>query len=158
MKACVVSGSFDPVTIGHMDIIRRAKEIFDRVYVVMLINPEKSYFFSLDQRMAMLRAAAGKIAIVDFYDGYTVDYCQSKGVKHIVRGIRDVESYPYENRINEINMSINPEISTVYFPSDPKLKEISSTLIRDTLSKGGDLSAYVPEEILKMIGEYYGKH
>ena len=158
MSACVVSGSFDPITIGHMDIIRRAKEIFDIVYVVMLINPEKSYCFTKEQRMMMLSRAVEGIAIPDFYDGYTVDYCKAKGIKHIIRGIRNIKSYAYEHNIDQINRSINPEISTVYLPGVPELADISSTLIRSKLEKAEDISKYVPESIYAMIGEYYGKH
>ena len=156
MKSCVVSGSYDPITKGHMDIITRASEIFDKVYVVMLINPEKSYLFNRQQRMNMLSEAVGGIAVADLYDGYTVDYCKSVGAKFIVRGIRDIESYKYEHRIDIINRQLNPYVSTIYFPANPTIKDISSTMIRDKLSKGEDISPYVPEGILDMIGEYYG--
>lgn len=158
MSSCVVSGSFDPITNGHMDIILRAKEIFDTVYVVLLINPEKSYLFTREERMRLLSKALDGIAIADFYDGYTVDYCESKGVKHIVRGIRDIESYAYEHRIDMINREINPDISTVYLSANPKLKDISSTKIRQLLLNREDISGFVPDSIIGLIGEYYGKH
>lgn len=158
MSKCVVSGSFDPITVGHMDIINRAKEIFDTVYVVMLINPEKSYTFTKEQRMNMLERAVQGVAIADFYDGYTVDYCASKGIKHIVRGIRNADSYAYEQRIDSINRSINKDIETVYLPAREELIDVSSTLIREKLSKGQSVDGLAPRNIVELIGEYYGKH
>lgn len=158
MKKCIVSGSFDPITNGHMDIILRAKDIFDEVYVVMLINPEKTYFFTKEQRMNLISSAVHGIAIADFYDGYTVDYCENKGIIYIVRGIRDAASYEYEMRIDAINKQINPNISTIYLPANPDIKDISSTMIKEKLKKGEDISDYVPTCIVDMIGEYYGKN
>lgn len=158
MKTCIVSGSYDPITIGHLDIIKRAKDIFDRVIVVMLINPEKSYCFTKEQRLSMLNKALDKIAKVDFYGGYTVDYCKAKGIKHIIRGIRNIEQYKYEYRIDQINKSINPEIETIYLPSKSELNHISSTLIREKLRNNEDISKLVPLEIIDMIGEYYGEY
>jgi len=158
MRSCIVSGSFDPVTLGHIDIIKRASDIFDKVYAVMLINPEKTYMFTKEQRMEMLNAAVEGIATADFYGGYTVDYCLKNNIRYIVRGIRSVESYAYEHRIDTINRSINQDISTVYLPSRPELSYISSTLIREKIIKGEDISPFVPKEIIALIGEYYGKH
>lgn len=157
MKKCLVSGSFDPITCGHMDLILQASEIFDIVYVVMLDNTEKSYCFTKQQRLDMLSKAVSHIAKVDYYGGYTVDYCRDNDIRYIIRGIRDVASYAYEHMIDEVNRSINPDIKTIYFPANANHKDISSTMIREKLSKGEDISEYVPKSIVEMIGEYYGE-
>lgn len=156
MRKCLVSGSFDPITLGHIDIIKRAGGIFDSIYAVMLINPEKEYLFTREQRIKMLELSVQGIAIADFYDGYTVDYCSNNGINYIVRGIRTTDSYAYEHKINEINKSLNPDIETIYIPSSPEYRHISSSLIREKLIKGEDVSPYVPAQIADIIGEYYG--
>ncbi len=157
MASCVVSGSFDPITLGHLDIIERASKVFDKVYAVILENPTKKPLFALKERLDMIKLAVGSNVISDYYNGYTVDYCAKVGADYIVRGIRDSGSVDYELEIDRINKTINNNIQTIFFVADERYKNISSTMVREQLAKSESISHLVPQRIIDIIGGYYGE-
>lgn len=131
IKKCAVTGSFDPVTIGHVNIVNRAKEIFDKVYVLMLINPDKKYTFDRDQRLLMLNKVfegEEKVEVV-FFDGYTTDFCKERGINTLVRGIRDGVDFEYEKDLAKQNYDYG-KLETLFFIADKGYEFVSSSLIR----------------------------
>lgn len=137
MKA-IVTGSFDPITVGHADLIKRASQIFDEVYAVMFINPDKEYYFSFEKRLEMLKTVCGdmKNVTVDSSLGYVVDYCAEHGIGIIVRGIRDAEDLKYETEMAEMNHTLNPDVETLFLPAKPELVSVSSTGVREAVKNG----------------------
>jgi len=154
-KICAVTGSFDPVTIGHVNIVNRAKEIFDKVYVLMLINPDKKYAFDKEERLFMLnKVFSGDDKVeVAFYDGYTADFCKKLGVKTLVRGIRDGVDFEYEKDLAKQNYEYG-QLETLFFVADNGYEFVSSSLIRqaEIRDKYWDI---IPESIRDIVKEKF---
>ena len=146
MNEVMVTGSFDPVTVGHIDIIKRAAKVFGRVAVVMFINEAKEYMFSVNQRLEMLRAACESIdgVRVDNSYGRVVDYAAEHGIKTVVRGIRNGADLDYEMKMASYNKE-NGGIETLFFMADPELIECSSTLVRQMIREKKSLTGILPE-------------
>ena len=153
MKIAVYPGSFDPVTNGHVDIIERAAKIFDLVYVSIIVNPEKTPYFNIDERKEMLKEAVRKIkkAKVDSFDGLLVDYAASKKACAIVRGLRAVSDFDYEFQMALTNLRMRPEIETIFIMTDYKYSYLSSSLVKQISSLGGNVSGLVPRMVLNML-------
>ena len=151
MNEVMITGSFDPITLGHMDIIRRSAEIFEGVAVVMFINPEKEYTFTLEERHEMMKAALKDIkgVRVDYSEGMVIDYAASHGIKTVVRGVRNSEDLEYEKRMAKFNKE-KGGIETVLLIAEDTLAEISSTKAREMIKKGVPLEEIMPKEILEM--------
>lgn len=154
-KSCAVTGSFDPITIGHLNIIERAKKLFDTVYVLMLINPEKKYLFSSDERLSFLNTLFDKDEQIKvyFYSGYTADFCREHGIKTLVRGIRNEQDLIYEKNLAKLNYDYG-ELETCFFVADENLKEISSSLLKDE-GKREKYLEIVPEKIRAQVKEKF---
>ncbi len=152
MKA-VCCGSFDPITKGHEDIIRRAAGLFDQVVVLIGKNPEKTYCFPLETRRAFCEKTFADLpnVTVDVCDGIVAEYAKSIGAKVLVKGIRGVSDLEYENHLADINRMVVPEMETVYLPARPELAAISSSYARTFLKSGRDCSPVLPEAILEDI-------
>ena len=152
MKIAVFPGSFDPITLGHKDIVERALTLFDKIIIAIGINSQKSYHFSIEQRKSFIEASfsSSKI-IIETYDGLTVDYCKKVNANYILRGVRNVNDYNYENSIAQMNKMLDTNIETIFLPTSPELSAINSTIIRDILVNGGDISQFVPKEIRNLI-------
>lgn len=150
----LVTGSFDPITKGHEDIIRRACEAFDEVYVVAFVNAEKKGFFPKEKRLELLRKVCRKFpkVSVDLSLGYVCDYAKEKAVTAIVRGVRDERDRAYEEEMARYNFE-HSGVKTVFFPAAEELSSLSSSRVRDILTAGGDASALLPEEISQEICE-----
>ena len=148
MKA-VIAGSFDPLTNGHADIIRRASRLFDEVVVACGNNINKRYFFELDQRLELIRACTTDYdnVTVDSFQGLLVHYCQSIGAGVIVRGLRATSDFDFEFQIGLANMDMAPEIETVFLLTDPSHIFISSSLVKEIAKHGGDVSRYLPAPV-----------
>lgn len=146
MKSCIIAGSFDPVTNGHMDLIIRASEIFDKVYAVIFRNSSKKCMFSTVVRFEMLKAACSELPdiIVDINDGLVVDYAKKHGISCILKGVRNVSDYTYEANIINVNRAIAPEIETLLMLSDGNLSHVSSSFVKEMLIYGKDVSEYMP--------------
>ena len=152
-KICIYPGTFDPVTLGHMDIIRRAAGIFDEVYVGMLINQQKKFYFTQEQRMEMLREATKNIehVYVESFDGLLIDYANTKGARFVVRGIRNATDYEYEQQMAVINRTLKPDLETVFLTASAGMDVVSSTFVRELIAFDADLSGFVPPCVYEYI-------
>ena len=154
MKTKVICpGSFDPVTIGHIDIISRASKMFDHVIVAVLNNLVKNPSFTTDERIALLKEATkdfDNVEIVGF-DGLLADYAKERGVNVIVKGLRAVSDFESEFTMSLINKKLNPELDTMFLTASSEYMYLSSSVVKQIASFGGDISHFVPENILDDI-------
>lgn len=150
---CLYPGSFDPVTLGHLDIIRRAAAIFDTVLVGVLHNPEKKGCFSVEQRVDMLQRVCRDMPNVQVisYGGLLAQLTKETGISVVVRGVRGVADLESETAMARINRQLNPALETLFLPASPEMGEISASMVRQLAAFGADLSAYVPQEALPVI-------
>ncbi len=157
MRIAVYPGSFDPFTLGHLDILKRACGLFDHVYVAVLANGEKHPVFSDEERCAMIetsiRACGLKNATAERNEGLLADYVRKKGALAVVRGLRDAADLAYEARLDCANRRLAPELETVCLMARPEISFLSSGIVREVGSYGGDISGLVPESIKNMIAE-----
>ena len=153
--SCILPGSYDPVTLGHLDIIRRAAEEYAEVYAVIFTNPQKTYTFSLSDRVKMLMLACDDIdnCMVSYSDGLVIDYMRDHGIDIIVKGVRNEEDIAYENTQAEWNKS-HGGYDTVYMTADEKYTEISSTLARDKLASGESVEGILPESVIDFLNKH----
>ena len=145
----VFPGSFDPITTGHENIIRRGLPLFDEIVVGIGYNTNKNYFFSQERREHFIKKVFegdSKIKVIR-YSGLTVNFCKEIGAKFILRGLRTSADYEFERAIAQMNHSMAPEIETIFIVSEPSLSHISSTIVRDILLYQGDVSAFVPKGV-----------
>lgn len=153
MKIAVYPGSFDPVSNGHIDIIKRAAKIFDKLYVLVSVNPVKKYCFTTTERVNMLREATKDLenVIVESDDRLVLKYAKEKNANVIIRGLRNIIDYENEISLFQFNRSIDPSIDTfVLFPSSNNLF-LSSSSIKELVKFGSDISPYVPKELVEFI-------
>ena len=148
-RICLFPGTFDPVTLGHTDIINRALPLFDKLYIGIGRNVNKQPMFSEQQRLDWLRGIYAGNAKVEalVYDGLTVDCCREVGAHFILRGIRYVNDFEYEKAIADMNRSIAEEVETIFLTCLPQYTSVASTLVRDVLKNGGDVSKFLPEAV-----------
>ena len=157
MKIAVIPGSFDPLTVGHVNIIERASLLFDEIHVVVGINNKKDYLFSVDERIRMIKKSLSHLnnVTVTSYPGLIVSYCRNVSAQYIVKGLRDSTDFSYEHELEINNKYIAPEIETVYFTSKKDNNFIRSSSVKTFLNYGVDVKDLVPnpvyEEILKLI-------
>ena len=149
MKRAVFPGSFDPITLGHCEIIEKACEIFDELIVSVGNNSDKDYKFSLDQRLKFIsdEFKNNSKVYVEKYEGLTVDFCKSKNIKHIVRGLRNPADFEFEKKIALFNNSIE-NVETIFFLTSPNNAFISSSMVRELMDNGGDFKKFVPNSVL----------
>jgi len=148
MKKAVFPGSFDPLTLGHVDIIKRAVPLFDEIIIAVGVNATKKYMFSLEERMTFIADTfKDEIKVkVDKYDTLTVDYCQSKEADFILRGLRNPADFEFEKAIAQTNRKLSG-IETVFLLTSAETSFISSSIIRDIIRNGGDVSSLVPTSV-----------
>ena len=152
MKIAICPGSFDPVTLGHLDIIERAADIFDEVIVVVASNKSKKTSFTTDERMELIsRCVKADNIKVDTDDGLLVDYSKRKGAVAIVKGLRAMSDFDYEFQQALTNKSLYPECETVFLTARGENMFLSSSMVKEVCSLGGDISSFVPEKILADI-------
>lgn len=152
-RVCLFPGTFDPVTFGHTDIIERALPLFDKVYIGIGRNVNKVPMFSEEQRLAWLKEIYKDEPRIEavLYEGLTVDCCKEVGANFILRGIRYVSDFEYEKAIADMNRSLKDQIDTVFLTCLPKYTSIASTLIRDVLRNGGDVSQFLPKPVIDSL-------
>ncbi|MBQ8207126.1 MAG: pantetheine-phosphate adenylyltransferase [Clostridia bacterium] len=155
LRRAIVPGSFDPMTVGHEDILKRASKLYDEVYLALLINPSKKYLFDLETRILIAECAAKDIpnAKVVHSDGMLADLARELGCEAIIKGARNEKDFTYEMKMALYNRALAPEIETFLLPCDDKLGEISSTLVRSLLEKGEyeKANALLPKGALDII-------
>ena len=149
MKRAMFPGSFDPITIGHCEIIEKACEIFDELIVSVGNNSDKDYKFSLDQRLKFIsnEFKNNPKVYVEKYEGLTVDFCKSKNIKHIVRGLRNPADFEFEKKIALFNNSLE-NVETIFFLTSPNNAFISSSMVREIMDNGGNFKKFVPNSVL----------
>ena len=157
MGKAIYPGSFDPVTFGHFDMIKRSAEIMDELIVGVLNNSAKNSLFSVDERVSMLKELTKDIpnVTVDSFDGLLVDYMKKSGATIIVRGLRAVTDFEYELQIAQTNHVEYPEAETIFLTTNLKYSYLSSSIVREFAAYGGDISNFVPPQFIDRIYEKY---
>jgi pantetheine-phosphate adenylyltransferase len=152
-RICLFPGTFDPVTLGHVDIINRAIPLFDSIIVGIGKNVSKAPMFSVEQRVAWINEIYSKEEKVKgaFYEGLTVDFCKTIGAEFILRGIRYVSDFEYEKTIADANRTLDKSIETIFLTGEPKYTSVASTIVRDIIRNGGDASPFLPEVVALSI-------
>ncbi len=148
-KIAVFPGSFDPITIGHVEIVKRALPLFDKIYIAIGVNSQKQYLFSLEQRLTWLRlvfASEPKVE-VDYFQNLTAHYCLKIGAQYLIRGLRNASDFDYEKTISQLNHIVGDGIDTLFLISQPEFSHISSTIVREIIKGGGDASPFLPDEV-----------
>ncbi len=149
MRIAVFPGSFDPITLGHYDIVSRAIPLFDKIIVAVGTNANKNYMFSLEQRTAWIKETfkeEDKVS-VDTYSGLTVEYCNSVGAQFILRGLRNPSDFEFEKAIAQTNRKLKGDLETIFLLTASGLSSISSSIVRDVIRNNGDYAQFVPAAV-----------
>jgi pantetheine-phosphate adenylyltransferase len=156
MKKAIYAGSFDPITLGHVDIIRRALVLFDEVHIAILHNPLKASLFSLDERIDLVRATVddGRVKVEGFR-GLLADFASQKQIFTIIRGLRAVSDFDYEIQMAHTNRLLQPQLDTVFLMTDVSFSYLSSSLVKQVASFGGNISRFVPPVVGQALQEKY---
>lgn len=149
-RIALFPGTFDPITVGHVNIIERAIPLFDEIHVGIGQNAGKTTLFPLDQRINWIKAVfkQNPKVYVSSYEGLTVDYCNSIKANYILRGLRNMSDFDYEKNIAQMNKMVNNQVESVFLMCDPAYTPISSSVVRDLIRNNGDASAYLPKEVV----------
>jgi pantetheine-phosphate adenylyltransferase len=153
------SGTFDPITFGHTDIIERASRMFPRVIVAVGLNPSKNPRFSIEERVALIRASVKKLKNVEVkpFSGLVVDFARDHGVTVLVRGVRSVGDFDYEKQMAVMNRDLYPRLDTVMLVPSPEHAHLSSSLVREIASLGAPIEKFVPAPVAPLLRERFGK-
>ena len=157
MRRAIYPGSFDPITYGHLDIIKRASKLCDELVVGVLNNKQKNPLFSIDERVNMIKELTENLdnVKVDSFEGLTVDFAKAKDAQVIIRGLRAVTDFEIEIQIAQSNKVQYPDLETLFMPTSLKYSYLSSTVAKEFASYGGDISLFVPQEIIPLIEAKY---
>jgi len=152
-KIGIYPGSFDPITLGHLDIIRRSAKLFDHLYVAVLDNSAKNPLFSVEERVKMIESVTKDIDNVSAvsFDGLSVDFCKKLGAHVLVRGLRAITDFEYELQMAQTNHTMSPDIDTIFLTTDLKYAYLSSSIVKEVAMYGGDIKKFVPTGIDKLI-------
>lgn len=152
-RICLFPGTFDPVTLGHVDIIQRALPLFDKIVVGIGVNSSKNPMFSAEQRMQWFNEIFTNEPKVEstVFEGLTVDFCKAIGARFILRGIRFVSDFEYEKTIADANRTLDRHIETIFLTGEPKYTSVASTIVRDILRNGGNASPFLPDIVSASI-------
>ena len=155
MKIAIYPGSFDPITKGHLDILKTGSEIFDKVIIAVAKNSEKKGFLPVDKRLELIRESIKDLDNVeaDSFDGLTIEYAKKKGAKVLIRGLRAVSDFEYELQLSQANSAMCEDIKTVFLTTKPKYNFISSSTIKEIFINDGDISKFVPQPVYEYLME-----
>ncbi len=158
-RLAVYAGSFDPATLGHLDIIERAAALFENVVVAIGVHPTKHPLFSAEERSRLIQDITSHLpnVRVDSFDGLLIDYCQRLGASVIVRGLRITTDFEYELQIAHANADLCPQVDTVFLPTRTKHGFVSASLVREIASHGGDVSRYAPKVVCDALAARFSK-
>ncbi|MBQ2897550.1 MAG: pantetheine-phosphate adenylyltransferase [Clostridia bacterium] len=153
MKIAIYPGSFDPITNGHADIVKRAACVFDKVIVAVSVNSQKTSLFSIEERIELAKTVFSDYenVQVDTFTGLLVDYAQKVGAKTIIKGLRAVSDFEYEFQMAHMNKKLYPEVETMFMMSNQRYSYLSSSIVKEVGKLGGDLTGLVPEQIIDVI-------
>ena len=159
MTTAVFPGSFDPPTYGHLDIINRASKIFDKIDIVIAVNPEKKYLFSDQERFSLFQELTKDYKNISIHkcNGLIVDYCKKTGANVLIRGVRNFNDFSYEFDLSLVNRSLNQQVETIFIPTDQKSLLLRSSSIKELAMFGGDISKMVPPPVEKALKEKFKK-
>lgn len=160
LRVGVYPGSFDPVTLGHLDIIERAARLFDQLYVAILRNPDKQPYFTVEERLVMLKEATTSLpnVVCDSFSGLAAEYARRQGAHAIVRGLRAVSDFEVEFKMAAMNRHLEPRIETIFMVPSNDHTFISSSVIREVAGLGGDVSQLVPDVVLQRLNERFSNN
>jgi len=152
-KIAVFPGSFDPITLGHIDLVKRAINVFDEIIIAVGINSSKKSLYSLDKRISWLETVFKDYPSVSVgsFEGLTVNFCKENNARYLLRGLRNASDFDYEKTISQLNHIIGDNLETVFLISRPEYSHVSSTIVREIIKGGGDVSSFVPEFIAQEI-------
>ena len=152
-KIALFPGSFDPITLGHIDVIKNALQIFDKIIIAIGINENKNYMWEIEARKNHIQSIFEKYdnIIIKEYHGLTVEYCKSHNITHIIRGLRNTSDFNYEQTIAYANKRLNSNIQTIFIPSKQELSHISSSVVKEIIKNKGDLKSFLPLEVIQNI-------
>ena len=153
LRICLFPGTFDPVTLGHIDIINRALPLFDKIIVGIGINSSKQPMFDADQRKKWFNEIYKDETKVECvaYEGLTIHFCKQVGASFILRGIRYVSDFEYEKTIADANRALDKTVETIFLTGEPKYTSVASTIVRDILKNNGDASPFLPEAVIRSL-------
>ncbi len=156
MRTCVFAGTFDPVTTGHEDMIKRCAKMYDKVVIAVGVNGEKQPYFTTEERVEILKKAfEGNPKIeVEAFDGLLIDFMKERGIKINVRGLRNERDYTYETEMACYNEDFYPELITVYIPTPKRLSYVSSSAVRKIIGIGADISEYIPKNAVEITKRF----
>ncbi len=151
MKIAVFPGSFDPITLGHVDLVRRAVPLFDKIIVAVGLNNQKSALFSLEKRLYWLNEVFKNYHNVEisYFEGLTVKFCEKRNAHYLIRGLRNASDFDYEKTISQLNTIMGKDVETIFLISQPEFSHISSTIVREIIKGNGNVAPFVPEIISK---------
>lgn len=154
-RICLFPGTFDPLTLGHVDIINRAIPLFDKIVVGIGLNTSKAPMFSPEQRVQWIKDIYKDEERVEgtVYEGLTVDYCKKIGASFILRGIRYVSDFEYEKTIADANRTLDKTIETIFLTGEPKYTSVASTIVRDIIRNGGNASPFLPDIVAASLAK-----
>ncbi|HEX2846795.1 MAG TPA: pantetheine-phosphate adenylyltransferase [Chitinophagaceae bacterium] len=152
-RICLFPGTFDPITLGHVDIINRALPLFDKIIVGVGLNAAKVPMFSAEQRVQWINEIYEHENKVEggVYEGLTINYCKTIGAQFILRGIRYVSDFEYEKTIADANRTLDNTIETIFLTGEPKYTSVASTIVRDIIRNGGDARLFLPDEVYRTL-------
>ena len=159
MKTALYPGSFDPVTLGHLDIIRRASKMFDTVIVAVMCNSAKTPLFTLDERVKMIRESVKDLdnVVIESFDGLLINYCKEKNIHIVVRGLRAITDFEYELQIAQTNRELSHnEVDTVFLTTNLKYSYLSSSVVKEIASYNGDITPCVPDFVAEALYKKFG--
>ena len=157
MKIAVYPGSFDPITLGHIDVLKDSAQMFDKVIITVSNNINKNALLSVEERLNLIKESVKDIpnVEVDSFDGLTVEYAKSKNATILLRGLRAVSDFEYEMQLSQTNRALNEDIKTVFLITKPEYNFISSSTVKEILKNKGDISKFVPNPVYEYLTEKY---
>ncbi|MBR3889732.1 pantetheine-phosphate adenylyltransferase [bacterium] len=157
MKIAVYPGSFDPITLGHIDVLKDSAQMFDKVIITVSNNINKNALLSVEERLNLIKESVKDIpnVEVDSFDGLTVEYAKSKNATILLRGLRAVSDFEYEMQLSQTNRALNEDIKTVFLITKPEYNFISSSTVKEILKNKGDISKFVPTPVYEYLTEKY---
>ncbi|MGN1125392.1 MAG: pantetheine-phosphate adenylyltransferase [Candidatus Gastranaerophilaceae bacterium] len=159
MKTAIYPGSFDPITNGHLDVLKTSSEIFDKVIIAVANNPTKNGLLTVEERVEVIKQCVENFenVEVDSFEGLTVEYAKQKGAKVLIRGLRAVSDFEFEMQLSQTNSALEKDIKTIFLTTRPKYNFISSSSVKEVFDFGGDISKFVPEVVVNYLKNKFSK-